>query len=111
MLKYNYNDKVEQMKSLPSEITVKEFQEVAKAQENFLGNFMYYLNTFEILGLSEEFIDKIDDKTLYQLIRDFQNDFIIDKTEYVKEITVEGYTYRAFENEFVLGARDLADIE
>ena len=72
---------------------------------------MYYLDTFETLGLTTEFTDDIDDKTLYSLISDFQEDFQVDNTKYTKSITIDGYEYVAYDDEFKLGARDIAMIE
>lgn len=111
MRKYEYEGKIESLKTLPSEVTLKEFELVSKSQEKYIGSFMYYLDTFEILGLSTEFIDAIDEDTLYELIGDFQKDFIVDKEDFTRSITVDGYTYSAFEEEFKLSGRDLADIE
>lgn len=110
MRKYEYNGEVEGMKTLPTEITIQEFLSITKNQD-LEGTFMYYLNTFESLGLSSKFIDAIDDVTLYSLIADFQEDFRVDNAEYVKTITIDGYDYQAYEDEFRLGARDLARIE
>lgn len=110
MRKYEYNGKIESMKTLPSEITIQEFRGITKNQD-LSGTFMYYLNTFEELGLSQEFVDRMDDQTLYSLIRDFQEDFQVENNSYQKTIWVEGYEYQAYEDEFKLGARDLARIE
>lgn len=110
MRKYKYNDVIEELKTKPSEITISEFQSIVK-NEKYIGNFMYYLDAFQLLGLSESFIDLIDDKTLYIMINDFQEDFQIDNKDYVKEIEVDGYKYTSYDDEFKLGARDLANIE
>lgn len=110
MRKYEYNGRIESMKTLPSEITVKEFRDITKNQD-LQGTFMYYLNTFEALGLTTEFVDAMDDQTLYSLIKDFQEDFIVDNNDFKRVINIGGYEYVAFEEKFSLGARDLARIE
>lgn len=113
MRKYEIEGRIESLKTLPTEVTIKEFELITKAQEENVGSFMQYLDSFEILGLSSEFIDIIDDKTLYMLIKDFQDDFIINNKDYKRTIEIDGYTYSAFQEggEFKLGARDLANIE
>lgn len=110
MRKYEYNGKIESLKTLPTEITVEEFKNITKNQDH-VGNFMYYLNAFEILGLSSSFIDDIDDVTLYEIIADFQEDFKVDNTTFKKIIEVDGYEYAAYDENFSLGARDIALIE
>lgn len=111
MKKYEYNGKIEVLKTLPSEITIEEFQKITINQSKYSGNFMYYLEAFEILGLSEDFVDAIDDKTLWLILKDFQIDFVVPSNEFRKEIEIDGYTYRAYEDEFKIGARDFARIE
>lgn len=111
MKKYKYDGITEEMKTLPNEINVKEFQEIVKLQNDFNGDFNYYLDTFGVLGLSETFLDAIDDKTLYMLIGDFQEDFNLKKNVFTKSIEIDGYKYTAYEDTFKLGARDLANIE
>lgn len=111
MRKYEYNGKIEELKTLPSEITIEEFQKIINNQNKYSGNFMYYLEAFEILGLSTEFVDVIDDKTLWIILKDFQDDFVMPSNEFRKEFEIDGYTYRAYEDEFKIGARDFAKIE
>lgn len=111
MRKYEYNGKIEELKTLPSEITIEEFQKITINKDKYSGDFMYYLEVFEILGLSEDFVNDIDDKTLWIILRDFQKDFVLAPDEFRKEIEIDGYTYRAYEDEFKIGARDFARIE
>ena len=111
MLKYYYEVTTEDMKSLPSEITVKEFEKIVKAQGKYNGVFMYYLDTFEVLGLSSDFVDIIDEDTLYQLIKDFNKDFTLSKEDKVKTIEIGGYSYTAFGGRDSISGRDLANIE
>lgn len=111
MRKYEYNGKIEELKTLPKEITIEEFQKITINQNKYSGDFMYYLETFEILGLSTDFVDDIDDKTLWIILKDFQNDFVIPSNEFIKEFELDGYTYVSYEDEFKIGARDFAKIE
>lgn len=111
MKKYEYNGKIEELKTLPNEITIEEFQKITNNQNKYSGDFMYYLDVFEILGLSEDFVNDIDDKTLWIILKDFQTDFVMPSNEFKKEFELDGYTYRAYEDEFKIGARDFAKIE
>lgn len=99
------------LKTTPSEITVKEFQTIANINNN---GYEYYLDTFEVLGLSSEFVDKISADDLFAIIKDFHEDFgEVERSEFTREIEVDGFTYYAFEEgeNFTLGARTLAKIE
>lgn len=110
MRKYDYKGNVEQLLTLPEEITVRDFETISKLQQESPGDYTYYLSVFEILGLSEDLIDAMDANTMFSIIRDFQKDFQT-PVEYIKEIEFEGYTYSAYDEEFSLGARDFASIE
>lgn len=110
MRKYNFNGKIETLKTSPKEVTVGEFQSITKDQEHY-GDFMYYLTTFERLGLSKQFIDSIDAETLFTIIKDFQDDFVVNNNDFTKTIEIDGHTYSAFEDKFRISARDFARIE
>lgn len=111
MRKYDVNGLgIETLKTKPSEITLKEFKEIVKLQNENNGDYTYYLDTFEVLGLSNNYIDIMTSKELILTIKDFQEDFIVE--DMIKEITIDGYTYKSFDgDEFSLTARELANIE
>jgi hypothetical protein len=100
----------EKMLSLPKEINLHLFKKINKINTNpNFENIDKYLATFEILGLTSEYIDKMDSKALFTTIKDFQEDFIT--TGMTNIIEIDGYTYKAYDDEFMIGARDFAKIE
>lgn len=111
MRHYLVNDENESLRTLPSEITLKDFTETVKLQgDNFKPNFEYYLNFFEILGLSKKFLDIVDIDTLTDIISDFQKDFKSD-SELIKQIEISGVIYKSYEEEFKIKAKDFGAIE
>lgn len=101
---------IQALKTNPSEITLKEFKQIVKLQSENKGDYTYYLDTFEVLGLSTEYTDIMTSKELILTIKDFQEDFVVKGMQ--SEITIEGYTYKSFDgDEFSLTARELANIE
>lgn len=113
MRKYDVNGKIEILKTLPSEIKLSEFVKISTTKDGQPRlDYNYYLDMFGVLGLSEEFLDKMDIKTLVEVIKDFQEDFQSPK-EYVREFEIDGKKYTAFQEgeEFELKAREFAQIE
>lgn len=111
MRKYEIDEVVETLRTLPSEIFLNDFiKTVSIDQFNLDPTYEYYLDAFEIFGLSKDYLDIIDTKTLVDTIKDFQADFIIDN-KLTKSIEIDGFTYTAYADEFVINARDFAKIE
>jgi hypothetical protein len=112
MRKYELNEVVYTLKTKPEEITLNEFKKIISLQNNYGGDYNYYLDSFEVLGLPKEFVDEIDHKTLVLIIKDFQEDFKFDSTKMNKQIEIDGYTYSAYSGEeFKITAREFASIE
>ena len=102
---------IQTLKTKPNEITAKEFKQIIKSQNDSLGDYTHYLDTFKILGFTDEYLDVMTSRELIMTIIDFQEDFVVDKM--INEFELDGYTYRAYDKngQFELGARDLAMIE
>jgi hypothetical protein len=112
MRKYELDGVIETLKTKPCEITLNEFKKIISLQSKYNGDYNYYLDSFEVLGLSSSYIDIIDHKTLIITIKDFQEDFIFNSNNMIKEIEVDGYTYCAYPGEeFKISAREFASIE
>jgi hypothetical protein len=113
MRKYEVNGSIETLRTLPSEITLNEFTQITQlASDEPRMDYEYYLGMFGILGLSDKFLDIMDIKTLVDIIKDFQEDFVaVNKP--VRTIVVEGKEYHSYNEgeEFTLKARDFAKIE
>lgn len=109
------NGNLEILKTLPNEITVKQLQTTIELQKKYGDNitFEYYLEVFEVLGLTTSFVDKVDADTMFEIIRDFKEDFIIDGADIIKSITYNGKRYQLCEEdeEFVISARLMASVE
>lgn len=111
MRNYKYKGEIETLRTLPSEITVGEFQKITKLQDGTVGDYNYYLSVFSVLGLSDQLIDDLDDTALIEIIKDFQTDFIVDNSVYEQIAEVNGTVYFAYEDKFSMKARMFADIE
>jgi len=85
MRKYDYKGNLEQLRTLPKEITVGDFETITKLQQESPGDYTYYLSVFELLGLSEELVDNMTADVMFTIIRDFQKDFTVD-TVFTKEV-------------------------
>lgn len=113
MREYKFNDQIEQLKTKPEEVTITEFMNILiNKEDDTIGNLEYYLNAFSILGFSEDLIDSLDVSTLFEIIKDFNDDFIIEEgTKEIKNIEIGGFTYSSGGDIFNLNARDLTLIE
>lgn len=112
MKKYKYKDKIENLKTLASEVTINEFDEITKSKDLYNGGYLYYLKIFNILGLSDDFIDDMDEAALFEIMKDFKEEFNLETNDFIKEFEFEGHTYVAYSGEsFKLNARDFANIE
>lgn len=92
------------------ELTIEQFQKVSEIQ-NDLGLSMIdkHLKTFEYLGCPDIW-DDVTAKELKEIITAF-NDVPKKEFDWVSKVEIDGYTYTAFEDEFVLSAKDLSLIE
>lgn len=113
MRKYKVGDSIEVLRSTPKEIKLKEFQKIVELQGNSAKpDFNYYLSAFGVLGLSEDYLDKMDLPNLLLTVKDFQKDFKPSKVT-KRTITINGVTYSSYKKgeKFELKARLFADIE
>jgi hypothetical protein len=113
MRKYDVKGSIETLRTLPSEITLNEFIKITTTDGGEARlDYNYYLNSFGVLGLTESFLDIMDIKTLVEIIKDFQEDFVPAET-LPRTITIEGKEFSAFKEgeEFVMNARNFASIE
>ena len=70
-----------------------------------------YLETFQLLGLTEDDLSENDAVFWLDIIKEF-NLVKLDNTDFIKEIVINGYTYQCYEKDkFSLSVRDLAKIE
>jgi hypothetical protein len=108
---YDHKGEPEILKTDLNEITVNEFQLIANLSKKGVEGYEYYLQIFEILGLSRKFCDEMSAPVLFDIVKEFNDDFEIEKGVFVREIDIDGYTYRSFEDTFTLNARVLSKIE
>lgn len=110
MLRYDWDGQNEVLKNLWEEITIGEFEKSMEIQEEFQG-YEYWLELFNVLGLTRKFVDAIDLNALIELIKDFKKAKKISK-EYIPTFDHDGYTYRAYEGgDYKINAREFADME
>ena len=111
MLKYNFEGREENLKSVFSEITINELESIIALQEKSYG-YDYFLNAFEILGFSKYLCDRIDLENLIEIIKEFKADLkFVDKLP--STIEIDGFIYKAYDDEvgFKFNSKDFAKIE
>jgi hypothetical protein len=92
------------------EMTVKEWEKVNSILSSSEELIDKYFNIFALFGVKEQDWDGINTKQFAEIIIDF-NKSTPKKIDPVKEVTIDGYTYEAFDLEDGVPIRDLKFIE
>lgn len=93
------------------ELTVSEFEEVAAIQQDQTLDYLEkQIKVFTTLGVPEEVLDEMGVVEFKQHVKTF-NDVEPKEYPFLPEVEVEGYVYKAFDEEFKLPVRDLKHIE
>jgi hypothetical protein len=105
MITLNFDSKSFDLRTSLDEITIKEFNKIT----NIIGEddefFSSWLDILEILGVPNDILDILDIDTLLKIIKEF-NLTKSDKLTILKEIEIDGYTYRLYEgDEFKITVR------
>lgn len=111
MIKFNFNGGNYELRNLPNELTITEFEHISSIINN--GEMDYidkYMTIFTYLGLSEDIIDDLDGAKFIQLTKEF-SDYQY-KAEFTNEIEIDGYKYVAYDgDEFLPKVKDLKFVE
>ena len=100
-----------EVKNTVEELTVKEFEEVASIQNDAgLDYVEKQIKVFTTLGVPEDVIDSMDIVEFKNHVKAF-NDVEPKEYPFLPEVEIEGYVYKAFDEEFKLSVRDLKHIE
>jgi len=93
------------------ELTVKQFQEVAAIQQDLSLDYLEkQIKVFTTLGVDEEILDAMGVVEFKEHVKNF-NDVEAKDYPFLPEVEIEGYVYKAFEDEFHLSIKDLKRIE
>lgn len=105
----NINDY--EVKNTVEELTVKEFEEVAAIQnDQSLDYVEKQIKVFTTLGVPEDELDAMGIVEFKGHVKAF-NDVEPKEYPFVPELEIEGFVYKAFDEEFKLSVRDLKHIE
>lgn len=99
-------------KNSVEEITVKEFQQIINIDKKITG-FEYYLLVFNILGADSTKLEMLDFESLIEIVKDFNDTFKMETTEFKRVIVLDGVTYESYEegSELKLTMKQVVDIE
>lgn len=96
---------------LVSEMTLKEYEFVSVILNNKnLDSIDKYVKIFKHFGVTEEYLNALDFNEFKELIKSF-NESKPDTLEFKKELEIDGYVYRAFDDEFKVLVKDMKEIE
>jgi hypothetical protein len=100
-----------EIKSSIDELTVGQFEVVSGIMNDMgLGKVDKYVQIFEFLGLPESIWDDMETKEFTKLVSDY-NEPYGKEMDYQPTIEIDGYTYRAFTDEFSVTIKDMKFIE
>lgn len=100
-----------EVKNTMEELTIGEFEKVSHILNDVgLSTIDKYVGILAELGVPEEVLDEMLIQDFKQVVKDF-NDVEHKEFETIKEIELNGYIYKAFEDEFKLSVKDLKMIE
>jgi hypothetical protein len=94
-----------------NELTIQQFEDITDIHnDSSLDIIEKHIKVFELLGVSEdEMVEQdVDFETFKKYVQEFNQ-----KTdaEIIKEVEIDGYTYKAYEEEFKLSVKDMKVIE
>jgi hypothetical protein len=100
-----------EVKNTVEELTVKEFEEIAGIQnDQSLDYVEKQIKVFTTLGVDEDVIDAMDIREFKSKVREF-NDVEAKEYPFQNEFEIDGFIYKAYDEEFKLSVRDLKHIE
>lgn len=101
-----------ELRNNPKEIKLSEWEKIYNQLQNeSLTPLERYWNVFELMGVPEEVMNKINQEDFIKLISEFNN-ITVDNDSPLKEFDINGRTYSAYEGEeFQFMGRDLVMIE
>ncbi len=94
MIKFNFNGENYELRNLPSELTINEFEQISSIMNNEELDYIdKYMKIFEFVGLPIDVIEDLDGKTFIQLTKDFMDyQYTVELTN---EVQIDGYSYIA----------------
>lgn len=107
MIKINGVDVLNQA----SEMTLKQYEDINLILNNKnTDTSEKYIKVFKYFGVDENYIDNLEFTEFAELIKEFGKAEKV-STELVKEIEINRYTYRAFDESFKISVKDLKEVE
>lgn len=101
-----------EVKNNVTEFTVAEFEKVsAILNDENLDKFERWADVFIYLGVPVEEVNDMEFNEFANYVKVFNESNVDKESVMTKELEIEGYTYRAYEDEFKLTVKDLKLIE
>jgi len=101
-----------QINNQVSELTIDQFEKVSKIlNDEELDKFEKWADVFILLGVPIDEVNDMDFDEFIHYVKDFNSVESNTDLEMIQEFELDGYTYRAYEDEFKLRVRDLKMIE
>jgi hypothetical protein len=100
-----------EIKNTVDELTITEFEKVSSfMNDTAVLKLEKYISIFEYLGLPEDVWDDMEIEEFTKAVDDF-NEPHNNKLDFQPTIEIDGYTYRAFTDEFKVTIKDMKHIE
>jgi hypothetical protein len=100
-----------QVPTLASEMTLWQFEHISTMLNNkHTDTIEKYIKVLTYWGVSKDYLNELSVDEFGEVIKSM-NESNVTKTDYVREIELDGYTYRAYDEEFKLKVKDLQAIE
>lgn len=100
-----------EVRNTVEELTVSEFEEIASIQQDASLDYLEkQIKVFTTLGVPEEALDEMGVVEFKEHVKRF-NDVEPKEYPFLPEVEIEGFVYKAFDEEFKLPVRDLKHIE
>ena len=100
-----------EVRNTVEELTVKEFEEIAAIQQDHTLDYLEkQIKVFTTLGVPEEALDEMGVVEFKKHVKSF-NDVEPKEYPFLPEVEIEGFVYKAYDEEFKLPVRDLKHIE
>ncbi len=95
-----------------AELTLDQFEKVSKIlNDEELDKFEKWADVFIFLGVPSSEVNDMEFQEFIDYVKLFNDTQAINDIEMIQEFELDGYTYRAYEDEFKMKVRDLKMIE
>jgi hypothetical protein len=99
-----------EIKNRLDELTIQEWEKVNLIMGSDQPTISKYLTLFAEFGVPEKEFDELTMPEFGELIKEYNN-VPQEQIDLVQTVTIDGYEYKSYEDEFMISVRDLKNIE